>query len=293
LVTPSVSDTLHSPVTRRRAGKLNWGYLVLAGVVILLLVLTLVPILYMFTTSLKEPIEIRRSGAVLPQEGVTLINWARAYRNVPLHRYLFNSTFVAVASSALAILIGLPASYVIARFAYGGKVLPAWILGTYITPPIVISLPVFAMMRGAGLVDSKIGLTIVHAVAALPVAVWLLDSFVRRIPKELDEAALLDGASRHRILWQVIAPLILPGLIATFIIGMILSWNEFLFALILTYSERSQTFPIGISNYIGEHGQQFGEMSAAALTGLMPVYLLAFFFQRYLVQGLSEGGVKS
>jgi multiple sugar transport system permease protein len=219
-------------------------------------------------------------------------NWVKAYRNVPVHIYLFNSTFTAFFSAALALGVGVPVSYVIARFKFGGGWFPSWILGTYITPPIVITIPIFVMMRTAGLIDSKVGLTIVHAVGSLPVAVWLLESFIRKIPRELDESAWIDGASQARTLWAVITPIIMPGVIATFIICMILSWNEFLFALLITYSQDSQTFPIGISNFIGEHGQQFGEMSAAALGGLVPVYLLAFFFQRYLVEGLAEGSVK-
>lgn len=272
--------------------KRNWSRWVFLAVIVGLLLFTLIPILYMVTTSLKSPIEIRSTGAFIPSE-IFLDNWTKAYRNVPVHTYLFNSTVVAVGSAALAILVALPVSYVIGRFRFGGSLFPAWILGTYVTPPIVISIPVFIVIRTAGLIDTKTGLTVVHAVASLPVAVWLLESFVRKVPRELDESAWIDGAGRVRTLFQVIAPVILPGIVATYIICMILSWNEFLFALVLTYSPQSETFPIGISNFIGEHGQQFGEMSAAALGGLVPVYLLAFFAQRYLVEGLSEGSVKS
>jgi multiple sugar transport system permease protein len=208
-----------------------------------------------------------------------------------------------VFSAFLAIALGLPVSYAIARFNFGGGFLPSWILGTYVTPPIVICIPVFMLFRqidslpliknSIGLIDTIHAMALVHAVGSLPVAVWMLESFIRKVPQELDESASLDGANKLYTLIRIIAPVILPGIIATFIICMILSWNEFLFALILTYSEASQTFPIGISNFIGEHGQQFGEMSAAALGGLVPVFVLAFIFQRYLVDGLSEGSVKS
>ena len=286
------ASSKHSHTRYRWPKWLNFLQVSHGLVVALLLVLTLLPIVYMITTSLKEPIEIRESGAILPSQGLFTINWERAYRNIPLPTYIFNSFVVAIGSAVLALAMALPASYVIARFNFGGKLFPSWIMGTYITPPIVVSLPIFFMMRSAGLIDSKLGLTIIHAVASLPVAVWLLESFIRKIPQELDEAAWIDGASRFRTLFQIVMPLITPGLIATGIICMILSWNEFLFALILTYSEASQTFPIGISGYQGEHGLQFGEMSAGALTGIIPVYILAFFCQRYLIQGLSQGGVR-
>ncbi|MEW5958472.1 MAG: carbohydrate ABC transporter permease [Chloroflexota bacterium] len=252
----------------------------------------LLPIVYMVSTSLKEPIEIRESGAILPSQGLFTINWVRAYRNVPLHQYLFNSTVTAVTSTALALLIAVPVTYAIVRFQVGGKLLPAWILGTYVMPPIVVSLPIFAILRTAGLTDSLIGLIIVHAMANLPVAVWLLDSFIRAIPRELEEAAWVDGYGRFDTLWRVVVPLIRSGLVATGIICLILSWNEFLFALILTYSDASHTFPIGISRYEGEHGLQFGEMSAGALTGIIPIYIVVLIFQRYLVAGLTRGGVK-
>lgn len=278
------------------ARKRSKTYLVERAVQITVLVLfaaaILLPIIYMGTTSLKEPIEIRETGALFPSKGLFFINWSRAYANVPLHRYLFNSTVVGIASTFLALLVAVPVTYAIVRFQVGGMILPAWLLGTYVMPPIVVSLPIFAMLRSANLIDSLTGLIIIHAAANLPVAVWLLDGFIRAIPAELEEAAWLDGYSKFHTLVRVVVPLIKSGLVATGIICLILSWNEFLFALILTYSDASHTFPVGISGYEGEHGLQFGEMSAAALTGIIPIYIVVFFFQRYLVQGLTHGGVK-
>lgn len=273
---------------RPRASRRLVRDLLIAGVVVMILL----PILFMVTTSFKEPVEIRRSGALLPEEGVHVVNWVRAYRNVPVHRFLLNSLIAAVGSAALAVVIAFPVSYAISRFRLGGSLLMGWILGTFIVPPIVISVPVFFMFRTLGLLDSKLGLTLIHAVASLPVAVWLLHGFIKKIPIAIDQAAWVDGASRVQTLGRVIAPIAGPGIIATFIIAMILSMNEFLFALTLTFSLDAQTFPIGISNFIGEHGQQFGEMSAAALGGLVPIFALIFFFQRYLVEGLSSGAVK-
>jgi multiple sugar transport system permease protein len=119
-----------------------------------------------------------------------------------------------------------------------------------------------------------------------------MDSFIRSVPRELEEAAWIDGYSRFDTLTKVVLPLIRNGVIATGIIVLILSWNEFLMALLLTYDPSAQTFPVGISRYQGQHGLQFGEMSAAALTGIIPIYILVFFFQRYVVAGLTRGGVK-
>jgi multiple sugar transport system permease protein len=250
------------------------------------------PVIYIGATSLKEPIEIRTSGAILPSGAVTAINWVKAFNNVPLVRYLLNSSLVAVASTVLVVLIAVPTTYSIIRFNTGGWLLPSWILGTYVMPPIVVSIPIFAMVKMVDLQDKLLGLILVHTMANLPIAVWLIDSYIRTIPRELEYAAWIDGYSRLDTLLRVVVPLIQPGVVAAGVITMILSWNEFLFALILTYSPRSNTFPIGISRYVGEHGLQFGEMSAAALAGIIPIYLLVFFFSRRVVEGLTRGGVK-
>jgi multiple sugar transport system permease protein len=251
-----------------------------------------VPIIYMITTSIKDPIEIRESGALFPTKGVFIINWINAYRGEPLFSFLFNSTVVAVFSSMLVLIIAVPTTYAIVRFGIGGDILPSMILGGYIMPPIVVSIPFFMLVKTIGLPNTKLGLIIVHTMINAPVAVWLLDSFFRTIPKELEEAAWTDGYSRFGTLLKVVLPLVQPGLIATGVIIMILSWNEFLMALLLTASPVAQTFPVGISRYQGEHGLQFGEMSAAALTGIVPIYILVFIFQRYVVAGLTRGGVK-
>jgi multiple sugar transport system permease protein len=262
------------------------------AVIAVFVVAILLPIVYMASTSIKEPIEIRESGALLPTKGIFLINWVRAYSNEPLHMFLLNSTIVAVVSTILSLLIAVPTTYAIVRFRVGGEVLPALILGGYVMPPIVVSIPFFMGIKLLGLANTRAGLILVHAMINTPVAIWLLDSFFRSVPQELEEAAWIDGYSRLDTLRRVVLPLVMPGLVATAIICLILSWNEFLFALILTYSEQSQTFPVGISRYQGEHGLQFGEMSAAALTGIIPIYILVLLFQRYLVTGLTRGGVK-
>lgn len=259
--------------------------LVFVGIIVL-------PIFYIAMTSIKIPLEIRTSGAIFPTSGVTGINWVKAFRNAPLVHFLFNSTVVALFSTLLVIAVAIPATYSIIRFKTGGWFLPAWIIGTYVMPPIVVSIPVFAMVKTVDLQNKLPGLILVHAMANMPVAVWLLDSYVRNVPKELEYAAWIDGYSKIDTLVRVVFPLIRPGVVSAAVICMILSWNEFLFALILTYSPQSNTFPIGISRYIGEHGMQFGEMSAAALAGIIPIYLLVLLFSRNVVEGLTRGGVK-
>jgi multiple sugar transport system permease protein len=271
----------------RRAGKVVQIVAIIAFSVFILL-----PLLFMVTTSIKEPIEIRESGALLPTRGLYFINWINAFNTEPLVMFLRNSTIVAVISTLIVLLIAVPTSYSIVRFTTGGEALPSLILGGYVMPPIVVSIPIFMGIKSLGLSNSLSGLIITHIILNVTIAVFLMDSFIRSIPRELEEAAWIDGYSRFDTLRRVVLPLIRNGVIATGIIVLILSWNEFLMALLLTYDPSAQTFPVGISRYQGQHGLQFGEMSAAALTGIIPIYILVFFFQRYVVAGLTRGGVK-
>jgi len=256
------------------------------------LTIILLPIVYVAATSLKIPLEIRTSGTLFPQGGITFENWQKAFRNVPLTKYLFNSTVVAISSTIITLLIAVPTIYTTVRFRTGGAILPALILGTYVMPPIVVTVPIFAMVKILGLQDKLVGLILVHSMMNIPLAFWLLDSYIRNIPVELEHAAWVDGYSKFDTLLKIVYPLIKPGVLSTGVVCLIMSWNEFLFALILTYSEASKTFPIGISQYIGEHGMQFGEMSAAALAGIIPIYILVFIFSKNLVEGLGRSGLK-
>jgi multiple sugar transport system permease protein len=260
-------------------------------VLILFLAWSLIPILYMVSVSFKPSVEVMESGAFLPHR-FDWHNWPDAFSAIPLAHYLLNSLLIAVGSTALTLLLAVPTTYSFVRFRTGGSLLPAWVLGTYVAPPIVFAVPVLLIIRAFGLVDTTAGVALVHAVANLAVAVWLLDGFVRAVPEELDAAAAIDGCSRLRTLWSVVIPVIMPGLVATAIICMILSWNEFLFALVLTYSPNSQTYPVGLSLFLGTQGLQYGQIAAAALTGMLPVYVLAFIFQRWLVRGLTLGAIK-
>jgi multiple sugar transport system permease protein len=271
----------------RRAGKVVRFLAIIAFSIFILL-----PLLFMVTTSIKDPIEIRESGALLPTHGIHSINWFNAFMTEPLVLFLRNSTLVAVISTFFVLLIAVPASYSIVRFTTGGNALPSLILGGYVMPPIVVSIPIFMGIKSLGLANTISGVVITHIILNVTIAVFLLDSFIRTVPRELEEAAWIDGYSRFDTLIKVVLPLIRNGLIATGIIVLILSWNEFLMALLLTYDPSTQTFPVGISRYQGQHGLQFGEMSAAALTGIIPIYILVFFFQRYVVAGLTRGGVK-
>ncbi|MGO2748338.1 carbohydrate ABC transporter permease, partial [Microbacterium sp.] len=219
-------------------------------------------------------------------------NWASAMANWPIFTYLGNSLLVAGVAVVVALVIAVPANYAIARLRVGGGQTLLLIVSAYIAPPVVAIVPLFLLVRTAGLMNSPFGLGLVEGLMLTPVAVWLLDGFFRSIPGEIDEAAQLDGCGPVRTLVSVLLPLITPGLAAVGIIVFILVYNDFLIPLLLTQTGSAQTLPVGIALMQGGREVMFGQMAAASLTGIIPVYLLALFAQRWLIGGLTQGSVK-
>ena len=245
------------------------------------------PIFYMVLVSFKTQPDIA-SGDVLPS-ALFWQNYPDAFRSIALATYLKNSAIVAIGGAALTLVIAVPATHAIVRYRLGGNALPAIILGSYVAPPIVALFPLFFLLRNLGLVNTLTGMILVYGVMNLPVAFWLLSSFVKRLPVELEEAAKVDGVGYFRTLWSIVIPLLMPGIASTGIICLILAYNEFLFASFIARSEANQTVPIGLSLFQGDRQLRFGQVAVASLTAMAPIYLLAVFFQRWLVRGLTTG----
>lgn len=260
------------------------------AVIVVAIALALIPVLYMVGMSFKSPDDIL-STRILPSR-LAFENWTSAFQNFPVLTYLRNSLVTGMTAVAVALLIAVPANYAIARLRIGGDRALGFIVSAYVAPPVVAIIPLFILVRTAGLMDSVVGLGIVQGLLLTPVAVWLLDGFFRAIPREIDEAAQIDGCGPVRTLWAVILPLVAPGLVAVAIIVFILVYNDFLIPLLLTQSAESQTLPVGIALMQGGREVMFGQTAAASLAGLLPVYLLALFLQRWLIGGLTQGSVK-
>jgi multiple sugar transport system permease protein len=281
-----------SAASGRRSSSIRlnfWAILRWFGIAIVL-ILVLTPILYLAATSFKTKDEILL-GNFLPKSFFWQ-NWPDAFDTVELKLFLRNSLAVGLLSMSITLVIAVPASYSMVRFLTGGKTLYSIVLGSYIAPPIVALLPLFFLLRRINGIDTLWGLALVHGLASVPIAIWLLDSFVRSVPVEIEEAATIDGAGQFQTLLRIVVPLISPGIAATGIICLILSYNELLFALVMTYQPATQTLPVGISLFQGDRLVNYGQMSAASLAGILPVYVLALFFQRYLISGRMRGAVK-
>jgi len=259
------------------------------------LVATLAPVYWMITISFKREVD----QFALPPKWVvfppTLEHYADAFINRSFGQYLFNSLFVAVASTICALVIGTLAAYALARFRLRWNLdrkLALWILSTRMFPAIVTAVPLFLIMRAVWLVNTRLSLIIVYTGLNLPFVVWMMRGFFAEVPRDLEEAAMVDGDSRMGALWRVVLPLVAPGLAATAVFCLIVSWNEFLFALVLTQTDDAMTLPVGIAGRVTQYGIKWGAMSAAAVVAMVPILVFALSVQRYLVRGLSLGAVK-
>ena len=246
----------------------------------------ILPIAFLVATSFKTRDEVL-SGQFLPVHP-TLANWPKVFDIAPLHWHLLNSLAVAMLSVALTLAIAVPAVYAVVKLQRG-RWLAGALLSSYVAPPVVALLPLFFMLRWLGLNNSLLGLGLVHGLMNVPVAFWLLRSFFKQIPLALDEAAWLDGVGYWRTLWRINLPLLWPGLVSSGLICLILSYNEFLLASVLNSRPDLRSITVAISLFQGERIVNFGQMAAASLVGIAPVYLLALGFQKYLIGGLSAG----
>jgi multiple sugar transport system permease protein len=257
---------------------------------IVFLAFFLFPIAFLLATSFKTPDQVL-AGGFFPLRPV-LDNWPTAFEKVPLAMFLRNSVVAALAAGLLTLVITVPAVYAVEKLRIAHGWLPNFVLGVYLAPPVVALLPLFFMLRFAGLLDTIPGLVLVFGLMNIPVAFWLLRPFVISVPREIDEASWVDGAGFWRTLISINLPLLLPALVATGLICMILSYNEFLFASTFTFSDEARTLTVGVSLFQGDRLVNFGQMAVASLTAIIPVYFVALLFQRWLIGGLTAGGVK-
>ena len=265
------------------------------AVLLVALLATLSPVYWMITISFKREVD---QFALPPKWFVftpTLEHYADAFINRSFGQYLFNSLFIAIASTICALVIGTLAAYALARFRLPWNLdrkLALWILSTRMFPAIVTAVPLFLIMRALWLVNTRLSLIIVYTSLNLPFVVWMMRGFFAEVPRDLEEAAMVDGDSRMGAFWRIVLPLVAPGLAATAVFCLIVSWNEFLFALVLTQTDEAMTLPVGIAGRVTQYGIKWGAMSAAAVVAMVPILVFALSVQRYLVRGLSLGAVK-
>ena len=275
-------------VTQRRR---LWFFTRLA-LIILALIVTLLPVYWMVNTSLKNQVEVFTSPPTLWPQNLTFANYVSVFTRRHLGTYLFNSLVIVGSAVLLSLLMGSLAGYSLARFSRLQQRLNFWVLAPRMIPPVALVVPLFLMLQEIGLINRKLGLIIVYTAFNLPFVAWMMRSFFQEIPVDLEEAAMVDGASRLRSFRDIVLPLAAPGLAATAIFSLIITYNEFFFALILTSTPAAATLPVGTAALIGKTQTLYGEMAAAGVVAAVPLVIFALLVQRHLVRGLTMGAVK-
>lgn len=260
-------------------------------VLLVAVVVALTPYVWMVLASFKDRVDLLSS---VPKWSFapTLANYPAVFIDKEYWPLAINSVLISVSSTALCILIGAPAAYIFARSSFPGKEdLFFFFLTTRMAPPISIAVPLFLFFTALGLIDTIYAVVIAHTSFNLSLVVWMMRGFFAEIPKEIDEAAMMDGRSRLGAFFFVIAPLVAPGIGATAVLCFILSWNEFLYAFILVAFE-GRPLTVGIPGLVTPHGTLWGQVAAVAIVATLPIVIFTFIFQKQLVRGLTFGAVK-
>jgi multiple sugar transport system permease protein len=255
-----------------------------------------VPLLWMVGTSIKSNKEITQEGTLLPHHP-TLDNFDRLFsgNGVGFGDYLRNSVGITAASVLASLVIGSLAAYAIARFRLWHRLerrVGLALLTARMIPPVVVAVPIYLLVLKLNLLNSWLGLIIVYTGFNITFVVWMMESFFREIPTDLEEAAMVDGDSRMSAFRRIVLPLAGPGLVATAIFAAIVTFNEFLMALVLTSTPAAETAPRGAATLIGRINVDWGAMSAAGIVSALPIIAFALLVQRHLVRGLTLGALK-
>ncbi|MEF9839383.1 MAG: carbohydrate ABC transporter permease [Lachnospiraceae bacterium] len=274
--------------------KPSLGYKIFRVVALgMFLIIALFPIYWMVNTSLK-PLEDATSIPIQywPQN-FTLDNYKDVLRLTNFPIFFGNSLIVSIISASLTVILGMFAAYGIARFKFKGKnVAMLTLLITQMVPALVLIVPLFIGFSNIGIIDTKLSLIIPYFIMAIPFCTLMMVGFFKQVPYVLEESAMLDGCSRIKSLFLIVIPVILPGLISSFVFAFISAWNELFFGVMFINSESSKTIPPGISMFIQKVDVNWANMTAAATLSMIPVMIMFFFVQKYLVQGIADGAVK-
>jgi multiple sugar transport system permease protein len=252
------------------------------------------PVLWMLFCSIKSNREIfSLPPRLLPKE-FTLSAYDAIFREASKVRFFINSYVVASTVTLLTLLVAIFAGYAFSRFGFKlKKPFNLFIIGTQTVPPITLLIPYFGLVVTLRLYDTYFALILTYMVFTLPYAILMMTGYFNTLPRELDEAVLMDGGSNALALWRVLVPVSVPGIIATGVYTFLLSWNEFLFALTLTKTTAMRTVPIGIQQLMGQHAYEWNEMMAMSILGSIPILVMYLVAQRYFLAGMTAGSVKS
>jgi multiple sugar transport system permease protein len=272
---------------RKRTGDTGF-YIIICMIVFL----SLLPFLWFLDTSLKTQIEVTAIPPGLFPSG-SLHFYASAIEKYNLLHYVKNSLIVSSITTLITLTVSVFAGYALARLRikYKGLIMGSLLLVSMF-PQISIAGPVWKILQSFGWLNTYQGLVLPYVTLTLPLGVWILTSFFRELPVDLERAARIDGCSHFQALFKIVIPLAVPGVFTAAILIFIYAWNEFFFALLIMTEQKYQTLPVGIALFQGQYAMPWGEIAAASIVATVPLVLLVFLFQRRIIRGLSAGAVK-
>lgn len=251
------------------------------------------PILWMFSSSLKDNSAVFSWPPKFFDKTASLSAYIAVLTDSDKVRFFINSYIVAASVVIITLFVGILAAYAFSRFDFPGKgIFNSLIVSVQAIPPIVLLIPYMGLIVAIRLFNTYWALILTYLTTTLPYCILMMTGYFNTLSKELDEAVMIDGGSRWKVLWSILVPVSLPGMVSVGMYTFMQAWNEYLFALALTQTTNMRTVPIGINLLMGQHGYDWSQMMAMSMLGSIPVLILFVFFQKYFIAGMSSGGVK-
>lgn len=269
------------------------GFAVVYSILGVATMFVLVPVFWMISTSLKAEDEVFRSPPQWVPTNLTFEAFVRIWTDYPMLQYIGNSMLVVIVATLISLIFSTLAGFGASRFKFPGKgAFLVFLLMTQMFPSIMLLIPFYKILSSYDLINTYTGLVLTYISFTIPFCSWMMMGYFNTIPKELDQAAAIDGCSRFRTFWQIILPLTIPGIASTAIYAFIIGWNEYMFALTLMSDENLKTLPVGIGQMIGMYRILWNDLMAASLISSVPLIIIFLFLQKYLINGLTAGAVK-
>lgn len=268
-------------------------YLTVVLGLLFFLIFLVFPIYWLFISSLKPTEDLFLVPARLFPARISTENFVEVFTQTSIARYFLNSVITSVLVTALTMLVSVLGAYSLTKYRYPGReLISKLILLAYIFPGILILFPLHQLVVKLGVNNSLLGLIMANLTFTVPFSLWMLRAFFEQLPVSLEESAMIDGCNKFGAFLRVLLPLATPGILAGCVFAFILSWNEYMFALVFVTNDAIKTLPLGVAGFLGHLTIAWGLLLASAVTAVLPIVLVFMFFQRYLVQGISAGAVK-
>jgi arabinogalactan oligomer/maltooligosaccharide transport system permease protein len=282
-----------SPAQRRRQFRRGTESIGAHVIMIIVVLISIFPLLILIETSLKPAIDTFSAQLIPAHPTLDNYKYVLTFNNNVFMTWFLNSLKIAAMTTVVGLAFASPAAYAFSRWSFLGKqgILLSFLI-TQMFPGIILLIPLYNLYNGLGLLDNIYGLVIAYATTALPFSVWMLRNFFDAVPKELDEAARVDGLGAFRTFWRIVLPLTIPGIAVVGFFNFMTSWNEFLMAFTFLQSDSNLTLPIGIQHFVFQTGADWQWLTAAAVLVTLPVLVIFIWAQRYLISGLTGGSVK-